>query len=128
MTPDEDGPRFLECIDGYAMSRDDTYRLKADQRVRFITYLKSGWFIGQVHPDGLVLQFPSAHFRRTTSPRNEELKRLEVRQIEALVGSDGNGKRLEDKLGIGGAISSGIPALEAYTAMQPAGLNAAVVS
>ncbi|PUU82365.1 hypothetical protein B9Z19DRAFT_1041110 [Tuber borchii] len=128
VTPNEDGPRFLECVDDYAMSRDDTYILKADQRVRVITYLESGWFLGQVHPDGLVLQFPSAHFRRTTSPTNEELKRLEVQQIEALVGSDGNGKRLDDKLGIGGAISSGIPGLEAYTAMQSAGLNTIVVS
>jgi len=108
------------------MSRDDTYRLKADQRVRVITHLKSGWFLGQVHPDGLVLQFPRAQFRRTTSPRNEELKQLEARQIQALAGPDENGKMLDDKLGIGGAISSGIPALEAYTAVQPAGLNAVV--
>ncbi|KAG0133565.1 hypothetical protein HOY82DRAFT_517126 [Tuber indicum] len=126
--PDEDGPIFLECIDDYTMSRDDTCRLKADQRVRVITYLKSGWFYGQVHPDGSVLQFRRAHFRRTTVPSNEELKQLEIHQIQALAGPNRNAERFDGGLGIGGgAIASEVPALEAYTAMHPAGLNSIAV-
>ncbi|KAG0634312.1 hypothetical protein HOY80DRAFT_1018554 [Tuber brumale] len=99
-----DGPIFLEVIDPPALSRDDSFQLQADKRVRLISYTNGEWFYGQVYPEGVVMQFRRGEFRHAPKPRDEEMRMEEERQILALLRPKKSTRieYLEDGLGIGG--------------------------
>jgi len=99
-----DAPIFLEVIDPPALSRDDSFQLQADKRVRLISYSNGEWFYGQVYPEGVVMQFRRAEFRHAPKPRDEEMRTEEKRQMLALLRPKKSTRigSLEDWLGIGG--------------------------